>query len=77
MSDEHDRQTKTLDLQLHRIWWLAESCDGCRILDDDRDCGNISAGESDQDNNDGGGGKIARDGWFMSEVGVHASAIVG
>jgi len=68
MSDEHDRHTTATDLQLHRIWWRAESCDGCRIFEDDRNRGNIGVGDNDQDDKDGGGGKTDRDGWLMSEA---------
>lgn len=77
MSDEHDRHTTAIDLQLHRIWWRAESCDGCRMFDDDRDRGNIDFGDGDQDDNDGGGGKTDRDGRLMSEGETSRNSHVG
>lgn len=77
MSDEHDRHTTVKDLQLHRIWWRAESCDRCRTFEDDRDRGNIDFGDGDQDDNDGGGGKTDRDGRLMSEAAASRNSRVG
>ncbi|CAI6345676.1 unnamed protein product [Macrosiphum euphorbiae] len=78
MSDEHDRHTTAIDLQLHRIWWWAETCDRCRMFDDDRDRGNIDFGDGDQDDNDGGsGGKTDRDGRLMSEASTIRSSRFG
>lgn len=77
MSEEHDRHMTAIDLQLHRIWQRAESCDGCRMFDDVRDRGNIDFGDGEQGDDDDGGGKTDRDRRFMSEAATNRNLSVG